>query len=227
MVARESSAARNVKRQADDGQSSATTDRLPTRQSLLSRLGDWGDETSWQEFFDTYWRLIYSVARRAGLSDAEAHDVVQETVLSVAKSIGRFRYDPKRGSFKGWLLQLTGWRIHNQLRRRSPECVVAEVDFPEQSDASGEGPGLAVAPELEQVWDQEWEDQLLLAALERVRARVNPKHFQIFDFYVLQHRGVSEICEFLEVSRTEVYLAKHRIGRIVRQERARLQGGLL
>ena len=57
---------------------------IATRASLLVRLKDREDQASWQEFFDTYWRLIYSVATKAGLNDAEAQDVVQETVISVA-----------------------------------------------------------------------------------------------------------------------------------------------
>jgi len=91
---------------------------LATRNSLIERLGNWEDRARWQEFFDTYWRLIYGVARKSGLSDAEAQDVVQDTVISVAKNITR--YDKKAGSFKSWLLQLTRWRIIDQVRKRSP-----------------------------------------------------------------------------------------------------------
>jgi RNA polymerase sigma-70 factor (ECF subfamily) len=58
---------------------------------LLVRLKDWGDQKSWQDFFDTYWRLIHSVAIKAGLSEAEAQDVVQETVLTVAKKLAVLR----------------------------------------------------------------------------------------------------------------------------------------
>jgi len=65
--------------------SEETDDLLPTRLSLLARLKDWQDQQSWREFFDTYWKLIYSVAIQAGLSDAEAQDVVQDTLVSVAK----------------------------------------------------------------------------------------------------------------------------------------------
>ena len=50
-------------------------DLVPTRWSLINRLKNWDDQTSWREFFDTYWRLIYSVATRAGLTDAEAPSV--------------------------------------------------------------------------------------------------------------------------------------------------------
>src|SRR5882724_2769247 len=96
-------------------------DLIPTRESLLSRLKDWEDRESWQDFFDTYWRLIYSVARKAGLSDAEAHDIVQETVISVARKIEGFKYDPAVCSFKTWMLNLTRWRIVNQLKKRHRE----------------------------------------------------------------------------------------------------------
>src|SRR5262245_63134562 len=94
---------------------------IATRRSLLARMDNWDDQRRWQEFFDTYWKLIYSAARKSGLTDAEAQEVVQETVISVAKNIDRLDYDPAIGSFKGWLLQITRWRIADQFRKREPE----------------------------------------------------------------------------------------------------------
>ena len=94
------------------------TDFLPTRRSLLSRLKNYDDQASWQEFFDTYWKLIYGVARKAGLTDAEAQDAVQETVIAVSKHIGDFNYDPAKCTFKTWLLLLTRQRIERQFAKR-------------------------------------------------------------------------------------------------------------
>src|SRR5438093_13543692 len=91
---------------------------LATRRSLVDRLVNWDDRKRWQEFFDTYWKLIYSAARKSGLTDAEAQEVVQETVITVAKNIDKLKYDPAIGSFKGWLLQITRWRIADQFRKR-------------------------------------------------------------------------------------------------------------
>src|SRR5882757_9651668 len=91
---------------------------IPTRQSLLSRLKDWSDQESWRVFFETYWKLIYNAAIKAGLTDSEAQDVVQETVISVMKTMPRFQYDPQKGSFKAWLLRLASWRVVDQFRRR-------------------------------------------------------------------------------------------------------------
>src|SRR5882724_5301151 len=86
-----------------------TEDFIPTRYSLLSRLQNWDDQESWKNFFDTYWRLIYSIALKSGLTEAEAQDVVQETIICVAKDINKFKRDRQFGSFKGWLRNLTRW----------------------------------------------------------------------------------------------------------------------
>ena len=97
---------------------SSSVEFIPTRASLLGRLKDWEDQQSWQDFFNIYWRLIYSVALKAGLSDGEAQDVVQETLVTVAKKIGQFKSDPALGSFKKWLLLITRRRIADQFEKR-------------------------------------------------------------------------------------------------------------
>src|SRR2546428_13171081 len=93
-------------------------DLVPTRRSLISRLKNWDDHESWSAFFTVYWKIIYWAARRAGLTNDEGQEVVQETVISVSRAIPGFKYDPQTGSFKSWLLQLTSWRIKDQLRAR-------------------------------------------------------------------------------------------------------------
>src|SRR5262245_1245740 len=97
---------------------------LHTRASLLGRLADLGDSSSWREFFDTYWGLIYGVARKAGLPDPDAQDVVQDTMACVAQQMPTFRYDPAKGSFKAWLLNLTRWRIVDHVRKRRTHLIV-------------------------------------------------------------------------------------------------------
>jgi len=74
-------------------------DAIPTRHSLLRRMKNWEDQASWEEFFKTYRKLIYGVAIRAGLTDAEAKDVLQETVVTVARNIKDFEISSERGSF--------------------------------------------------------------------------------------------------------------------------------
>src|SRR6058998_3182540 len=108
-----------------------TPDFIPTRRSLLNRLRQWDDQESWREFFDTYGKLIYSIAIQSGLSDAEAQDAVQETIITVAKTMPGFRYEPAKCHFKTWLRFLTNRRVADQFRKRlnqQPEVRWSEAE---------------------------------------------------------------------------------------------------
>src|SRR5262245_1672374 len=155
---------------------------IPTRWSLLGRLKDWGDEKSWREFFNTYWRLIYSVALRAGLNDTQAQEVAQETIIAVAKKMPEFRCDPARGSFKGWLLQITWRRIADPVRKRRREgkYIACQSLLPpptEREDGTHTDSVERMADpagfDLEKIWAEEWEKHVLETALQRVKGQAN------------------------------------------------------
>src|SRR5437016_3792444 len=105
---------------------------LPTRWTLIERLKNWDDQESWRQFFDTYWKLIYGVAIKSGLTHPEAQDVVQESVISVCKSMHNFKADPAYGSFKACLLNLTRWRITDQVRKLSRNSKPSLGSLPRQ-----------------------------------------------------------------------------------------------
>lgn len=210
-------------------------DLIPTRESLLSRIKDWDDRESWQDFFDTYWKLIYGMARKAGLSDAEAQDIVQETVISVARKIEGFKYDPTVCSFKSWMLQLTRWRIINQLKKREREGA----GWAHRTGPAGETPAARSTDDtatveripdpagfdLESIWDEEWEKNLLAAAIERVKRQVDPEQFQIFDLYCLEQWPARKVAATLGIGVGRVHLARHRIGRLLKKEVSKLERG--
>ena len=198
-------------------------DLIPTRESLLSRIKDWQDRESWQDFFDTYWRLIYAVARKAGLSDAEAQDIVQETVISVAKNIEGFKYDPAVCSFKTWMLQLTRWRITNQLKKRAKESGGGDDPRPNERVLNIDELPDPAGFNLETIWDEEWEKNLLCAALERVKRHVDSEQFQIFDLYCMENWPAQKVARTLHMSVGRVYMAKHRVGGLLKKELRRLE----
>ena len=191
---------------------------IPTRDSLLSRLKDWRDDDSWRDFFNTYWRLVHGVALKAGLTEEEAQEVVQETVITVARRIPEFKYDPAVCSFKTWLLNLTRWRIVDQLRkRRANGANRLHPDAATRSAAIERVPDPATV-DLNTVWDEEWERQLLHAAAQRVKLKVKPEHYQIFHLCVFKEWPVKKVAAELNVSAAQVYLAKHRISGLLKKE---------
>ena len=192
-------------------------DSLATRASLLGRLKNWDDAKSWEEFTQTYSRLIRAVALKAGLTESEAKDVEQETLLCVAKTIHEFESNPARGTFKSWLLNLTRWRIADQFRRRSPAAASAP---PSDATATGTATVERVpGPDnLEAEWEAEWKRNMVDNALARVGRKVKPKHLQIFDLYAMRHWPAGKVARELGVTRVQVYLVTHRLTKLMKRE---------
>jgi RNA polymerase sigma factor (sigma-70 family) len=192
---------------------------IPTRTTLLERLKDWRDDSSWRDFFDIYWKLIYGVAIKGGLTKEEAQDVVQETMLTVAKQMPDFKYDRKAGSFKSWLLNTTRWRIADQFLKRD---VLAVSHSP--SDDADTGTRTAdkmidpASQDMNMLWDAEWETNLLEAAIMKVKRRLDPQKYQIFDFSVNKEWPPEKIAEAFSIPIAQVYLAKHRATAMIKEE---------
>jgi len=193
-----------------------------TRKSLIARLDNWEDQRTWDEFYQTYWKLIYSVAIKAGLRQDEAFDCVQETILSIAKQSKKKLYDPEQGSFKTWLMNMTRWRINDQFRKRRKDTAMicgeweddrktAVIDRVEDPDGDV----------LSRIWNTEWKKNVAEAALTRVKAQVSPKQYQIFDCYVIKQWDARQVQKRLNVSRAQVYRAKQRVGAKLKREWAK------
>ena len=161
---------------------------------------------------------------KTGLSDAEAQDVVQETVVAVAKQMREGGYDRTKSSFKNWLCLITRRRIVDHFRRRTklkrPPC--GPPDDTSRTSTAARVPDPA-SLELDAVWEEEWRKNLVDAAIERVKLQVAPKQFQIFDLSVLKDLPVREVTKLLKVNAAQVYLARHRISALVKKEVARLE----
>jgi RNA polymerase sigma factor (sigma-70 family) len=157
------------------------------------------------------------------LSHADAEDVAQDVFKRVAETIREFDTNPERGSFRGWLMKLTHWRIADKFKSRQ--------GFPANTDGLDEH-GSTPENQIENVpepaadedeWDREWQDHLLAAASERLARQVKPIHFQVFDLYVLQHWPLLRVTKELRVSPASVYVIGHRLKARLKAEVDKLQ----
>jgi len=193
-------------------------DSLATRASLLGRLKNWEDDKSWEEFTQTYSRLIRAVALKAGLSESEAKDVEQETLLCVAKTIHEFESNPERGTFKSWLLNLTRWRIADQFRRRDLPAAASAQPSHATSTGTSTVERVPGPHNLDAEWEIEWKKNIIETALARVGRKVKPRHMQIFDLYAMRHWPAGKVAQELGVSRVQVYLVNHRLTKLMKRE---------
>jgi len=145
-------------------------------------------------------------------------------MVSVAKHMPTFQYDPNIGSFKAWLLNMTRWRITDHIRKRNKHPTEGATG----EDAEDETKAIERLPDplsqnLDELWNAEWEKNLLEAAITKVKRRLDPLKSQIFDFYVNKGWPPGKVAETFGVPVDQVYLIKHRVTDLVKDEVKRLE----
>jgi RNA polymerase sigma-70 factor (ECF subfamily) len=182
-------------------------DAPATRPSLLVRIRDPLDEAAWGQFVDVYAPLVYGYARRHGLQDADAADLTQEVLRAVAAAVGRLEYDPRRGSFRGWLFTVVRNDLRTFLDRSRRQARAAGGSdalrlLDQQPDPGGDP---------EALWQAEYERRLFRWAADRVRQDVEARTWQAFWQTAVEGRGAREAAGRLGLSVAAVYMAKSRV----------------
>ncbi len=197
---------------------------MRTRATLLKKVQKWEDSASWAEFHGLYRKLVYGLARRAGLPHADAEDVAQDVFKRVAETIHKFESDPARGTFRGWLMNLTRWRIADKYVSR-PKL---ERGSTRKHDDTG-GPRTSTierVPDMasaEADWDRDWQRHLLAVACGRVARRANARHYQAFDLYMRQRWPIPKVARELDMSPASIYVICHRLTKQLKAEVEKLQ----
>ena len=191
-----------------------------TRASLLVRLRDGSDADAWQEFVRLYAPVIYGFARKRGLQDADAADLMQDVLRSVSLAMGRLDYDPIRGTFRGWLFTVTRNKVFNFLENRGRRVQGTgdsrmQQRLEQHADADG-----AISAD----WEADYQRALAARAMERVKQEFQPATWDSFVLTAVEGRAPAEVSTRVGLSVGAVYVAKSRVIARLRQEIERLQG---
>ncbi|MFV2065675.1 MAG: RNA polymerase sigma factor [Pirellulales bacterium] len=186
----------------------------PTQATLLVRVRDRNDHEAWKRFVDIYTPVVYGYARRQGLQDADAADLTQDVMRSVAAAIPEFRYDRQRGTFRGWLFTVARNKLRNFLtaagrRERASGGsdvlqMLGEVPDPDANDHYD--------------WDEEYARQLFAWAAECVQDEFAPTTWQAFWQNGVEGKAAAAVGKDLGLSVGAVYVAKCRVVARLRKE---------
>jgi RNA polymerase sigma-70 factor (ECF subfamily) len=182
-----------------------------TSTALLEGLRDSGDESAWREFEARYRPLVFAVARRLGLQDADAEDAAQETLAAFVQAYREHRYDREKGRLRQWLRGIACHKVRDLLRRRG-----REVSASDRTDAERM---LEQVPDAhaQSAWDDEWSKAVLRDCLEQVRGEVEPQTFEAFLLFALREWPARRVAEHLQISEAVVYQSKSRVLKRVRE----------
>lgn len=185
-----------------------------TRASLILRLPSAADADAWQQFVSIYEPFVYRYARRGGLQEADALELVQNVLLAVARAVGDWQPEAERGKFRTWLFRIARNQlidISRKLQRQiSSRGGTTSVGLMGRATAlenfSGDGAALNHRRELFR-----W-------AANRVQHDVKPATWQAFWMTAVEDRSVDEVAKVLGISTGAVYIARSRVFSRLRDE---------
>ena len=177
-----------------------------TRASLLVQIRDGANHAAWQEFANLYGPVVYGFARKRGLQDADAADLMQDVLRSVSSAIGRLDYDRQQGTFRGWLFTITRNKIFNFLsaRRIRPQgsgdtttnrLLDAQPDDTNSSDT----------------WELEFQRRLAALAMDRIKSEFQEKTWQAFWLTAVEGQAAADVGRQVGLSPGAIYVAKSRV----------------
>jgi RNA polymerase sigma factor (sigma-70 family) len=185
-----------------------------TRDSLILRLRDPADATAWREFVALYEPLVYRLARRKGLQDADARDLCQEVLVNVSRAVDR--WDPDCGTFRGWLSRIARNLLVNFLTRQNHPRGSGATSVQELLEAQP-----AADPSATAAFEAEYRRRVFWWCADAIEGEFTPSTWQAFWQTAVGGRIPKAVAAELGLSIGAVYIAR---SRILARFRKRIEG---
>ena len=145
-------------------------------------------------------------------------------VLSDLASPPGNRLEPLEGDREGQ----HSIRINDQFRKRMPvsRSLSPRTDETKRTSTVERIPS-PTGYDLDAKWDTEWEQYVRETALQRVKGKVNAKHYQIFDAYVVKAWPTSKVTNTFKTTEDNVFKIKSRIASLLTKEISALERNAL
>ncbi|MFO0868919.1 MAG: RNA polymerase sigma factor [Pirellulales bacterium] len=183
-----------------------------TRASLILRLQDAGDVAAWQEFVELYGRVLFRVARGRGFQAADADNLVQEVLFTVARSVASWLEREDRGSFRAWLLRIARNEAADMMSRRGTRPLGHDGEAADQVLQALPSPD-TVSSQL----DLEYERTVFRWAADKVRAAVASQTWEAFRLTHIQGLSIDEAARILQTRPANIYFGRSRVMARIRE----------
>lgn len=176
-----------------------------TSHSLIARVKDLGDGAAWTEFLGIYQPVVFRMARRRGLQDADAQDVMQQVFLSISKSIEGWIPGDLQPPFRAWLTTIARNAITKALTRRPRDAATGATSMVELLDAQPD-PQATTAEIL-----AEARKELIRWATEQIRSEFSEATWNAFWRTAIEGVPIAEVAKSTGRSAGAVYVARYRV----------------
>lgn len=192
-----------------------------TTTELLGSLksGSQGGEGAWNELLKRYRPVVMKFARHLGLSEADAEDAAQQTLMELRSLYLAGRYDRAKGRLRSWLYGIA----RNQIRNSRKPRKHAEIQPADSAETTGFFDRIEDADHWEAMWADEWRQALVARCFEEIRGRLSIRDVEILGQLLLQEWTVAQVCEVQGVTPNVVHIIKHRAMKLIREIMPRME----
>lgn len=181
-------------------------DQYKTRETLISRVQDQHDETSWEEFVHVYRRYIYAIIRSMNINEHDTEDILQQVLINLWNSLPKMDYS-KINRFRSWLSTVTKNCVTDFIRKRTRDA--------NRLERAGQDETLTYLssirlPDIDHIAEREWEIHLTNLALENIESLFSGKAIEVFRL-TLKGLSVEQIATELDLKENSVYRLKNRV----------------
>lgn len=197
---------------------------IETNETLLVRVKSMHAHEAWQEFYRSYWSAIIRYARKLGLSEHQAEEVLQETMVALMRQLPNFDYDRRKGRFRNYLLTIVHRKSLAAIRRaKGVPDVSLDSEDPWGGKTLHEVLPAAAARADEHAAEERWREAIMEDALARMAKEpaLAETTWPVFRAYVVENRPVAEVAEEFGLKENAVYQIKNRLLRRLRADVAR------
>lgn len=183
-----------------------------THESLLLQVRSPENCEAWNQFALIYQPVIYRLARRRGLQDADAQDLAQQVLIAVASAIGNWEKANQSVRFRHWLRRVARNAIINALSRQPHDRAAGGSSVQEllmeQPHADSESNSQI---------ELEYRREIYLRAARTVRGDIEPDTWRAFEITVIENRSIDDAAVELNKPIGTIYAARSRIMRRFRE----------
>ena len=173
-----------------------------TRSSVLRAVADTENETAWNRLFNLYAGFVFSIARRKGLNDTDADDMVQTVFVDLARNLPTFKYDRDKGRFRSYLAGLVNWRVMDRLKATKRDAELKANFWEHARSAAGKDDTFA---------EREWQAAATEEALRRIKPDVRPEHYAAFVASAIEGQDTEIVTKLYGISSDNLYQIRKRL----------------
>jgi RNA polymerase sigma-70 factor (ECF subfamily) len=176
-----------------------------TNLSLIARVKDLGDGASWVEFLAIYQPVVFRMARKRGLQDADAHDVLQQVFLSISRSIHRWTADESQPPFRAWLTTIARNAITKELIRRPKDSATGSTSVADLLE------NRAVCDAAASEILAEARREIVYWAVQQIQSEFSDETWAVFQQTAVDGVSITDVSKSSGRSAGSIYVARYRV----------------